>query len=581
MFKKYTDNKNQQIVIALLKAFGIKKVIASPGGTNPALVASLQYDGNFEIYSCVDERSAAYMACGMCEESNEPVVLCCTGATASRNYMPGLTEAYYRKLPIITLTCSRPIEAIGQLIPQVTDRTCYPNDIFVDGAQLTPVRDKQDEQQCAYLVNRVILSSMRHGGGPVHLNIVSITQSCNTDSLPSVTMIRRFMPYDQLPHIPSGRIAIFVGAHKRFVKEEIEAIDKFCSKYNVIVLCDHTSSYHGNYRIDYSLIGTQVLHTYNLLNIELLIHIGEISGDYQTPKCIHAKNIWRISEDGELRKTFGHIDAVFEMPESLFFDNYAKDFNLSGANDSSYFHEVENVYSQLFAKIPELPFSHIWIAKSLAPMLPHDSVIHFAILNCLRSWNFFKIHSSISTMCNVGGFGIDGCTSSLIGASLVHKDKIYYLVTGDLAFFYDLNAIGNRHIGGNVRIILINTGNGAEFLHFQSPKYEVGVEPFIAAEGHFGNCSSSLVKGMANSLGFDYHAIKNKVEFENIKQLIVDDNILDRPLIVEIFTSADDQSSAWEQISKIEGASMQESLKSTMASVKHSSFGNKLKKILK
>ena len=86
---------------------------------------------------------------------------------------------------------------------------------------------------------------------------------------------------------------------------------------------------------------------------------------------------------------------------------------------------------------------------------------------------------------------------------------------------------------------------------------------------------------MANSLGFDYHAIKNKVEFENIKQLIVDDNILDRPLIVEIFTSADDQSSAWEQISKIEGASMQESLKSTVASVKHSSFGNKLKKILK
>ena len=121
----------------------------------------------------------------------------------------------------------------------------------------------------------------------------------------------------------------------------------------------------------------------------------------------------------------------------------------------------------------------------------------------------------------------------------------------------------------------------SEFLHFQSPKYEVGVEPFIAAEGHFGNCSSSFVKGMANSLGFDYHAIKNKVEFENIKQLIVDDNILDRPLLVEIFTSADDQSSAWEQISKIEGASMQESLKSTMASVKHSSFGNKLKKILK
>ena len=318
-----------------------------------------------------------------------------------------------------------------------------------------------------------------------------------------------------------------------------------------------------------------------MLNLYLLIHIGEVSGDYQTPKCIHAKNIWRISEDGELRKTFGHIEAVFEMPESLFFDNYAKDFNPSNPKNASYLHEVEDVYSQLFAKIPELPFSHIWIAKTLAPMLPHDSVVHFAILNCLRSWNFFKIDSSIRTMCNVGGFGIDGCTSSLIGASLVHKDKIYYLFTGDLAFFYDLNAIGNRHIGGNVRIILINTGNGAEFLHFQSPKYEVGVEPFIAAEGHFGNSSSSFVKGMADSLGFDYYAIKNKTEFEKIKPLIVNENVSERPLFVEIFTTADDQSTAWEQISKLEEASMQESLKSTITSVKHSSFGNKLKKILK
>ena len=101
----YTDNKNQQILIALLKAYNIHKVIASPGGTNPALLMSLQMDGSFEMYSCVDERSAAYMACGLAEESGEPVIICCTGATASRNYMSALTEAFYRKIPIIVITC--------------------------------------------------------------------------------------------------------------------------------------------------------------------------------------------------------------------------------------------------------------------------------------------------------------------------------------------------------------------------------------------------------------------------------------------------------------------------------------------
>ena len=99
--KYYTKERNVQIVLSLLKAHGIRKVIASPGSTNIAVVGSMEHDPFFEIYSCVDERSAAYMACGLSAESGEPVVLSCTGATASRNYYPGLTEAYYRKLPIL------------------------------------------------------------------------------------------------------------------------------------------------------------------------------------------------------------------------------------------------------------------------------------------------------------------------------------------------------------------------------------------------------------------------------------------------------------------------------------------------
>lgn len=94
----YTEEKNIQMLIYLMKAHGIKKVIASPGTTNVTFVASIQQDSFFEIYSVADERSAAYMACGLAAESGEPVALSCTGATASRNYVPGLTEAFYRKL---------------------------------------------------------------------------------------------------------------------------------------------------------------------------------------------------------------------------------------------------------------------------------------------------------------------------------------------------------------------------------------------------------------------------------------------------------------------------------------------------
>ena len=101
---QYSNEKNVLLMVALLKAHGIRKVVASPGTTNITFVASLTHDPFFQVYSSVDERSAAYMACGMADESGEPVVISCTGATASRNYFPGLTEAYYRKLPILAIT---------------------------------------------------------------------------------------------------------------------------------------------------------------------------------------------------------------------------------------------------------------------------------------------------------------------------------------------------------------------------------------------------------------------------------------------------------------------------------------------
>lgn len=575
MYKKYTDNKNQQVLIALLKAHNIKKVIASPGGTNPAFIASLQYDGYFEIYSCVDERSAGYMACGLCEETGEPVVICCTGATASRNYMPALTEAYYRKLPIIAVTCSRPLDAVGQLIPQVTDRTVYPNDIFIDGMQLTSINSKEEMMLYAYKINKVLLSLKHRGGGPIHFNVISVTQSCNTEKLPCVPVINRYMFNDVLPDIPIGKIAIFVGSHKYMSKQEIDTIDKFCLTHNAIVLCDHTSSYNGAYRIDYSLIGTQMQHRFNLLSVDLLIHIGGISGDYQTPKCIQAKNIWRVCEDGELRRTFGHIEAIFEMPEIYFFNYYSSN-GLEVKN--TFYSECRLIYNEIYSRIPELPFSNIWMAKTLAPLMPKESVIHFAILNCLRSWNFFHIDTSIRTMCNVGGFGIDGCTSSLIGASLANKNKLYYLITGDLAFFYDLNAIGNRHIGANIRILLINTGNGAEFLHFQSPKYEVGVTPYIAAEGHFGNKSQELVKSMTLSLGFDYYAANDKQSFEKIKDIFISKEIGTKPVIIEVFTSAKSQSDAWEIISNLIDGSFMEKMKNTLKKLKATDIANHIKR---
>ena len=141
----YSDDKNVLILLSLLKAHNIKKIVTSQGVANITFVASVQIDPYFEVYSSVDERSAAYIACGLAEESGEPVVISCTGATASRNYMPALTEAFYRKLPILAVTSARDIAWVGQNSPQQIDRSVLPRDIARYSLHLPTLHTAKDE----------------------------------------------------------------------------------------------------------------------------------------------------------------------------------------------------------------------------------------------------------------------------------------------------------------------------------------------------------------------------------------------------------------------------------------------------
>lgn len=559
MNRYYSDEKNIQILIALLKAHGIKYVVASPGNTNLTLVASLQNDPYFTLYSCVDERSASYIACGIAGATNEPVVISCTGATASRNYMSALTEAYYRKLPIVAVTSSRESREIGQLVPQVTDRTVLPNDIAKTSVQLPVVTDDATKWECELKINQALLECRRHGGGPVHINIPTIyCPTYNTEKLPSVRTIQRIKSWDKFPEL-SGKVGVWCGAHKVWSKEETEAVDKFCAKYDAVVFCDHTSNYKGKYRVLFSLVGSQEQFIVSL-GLNVLIHVGEVSGDYFTSLGrLAPKSVWRVNEDGEVRDLFRRLDYVFEMREIDFFSHYAQELNslsVSGGDTQLAYHTdlYESVYAKVKVACDTMPFSNLWTAYRLAPLIPANSNVHFGILNSLRSWNFFELDYSVTGNSNVGGFGIDGCVSSLIGASLVQPDKLHFGVFGDLAFFYDLNSIGNHHIGNNLRILVINNGVGSEFKLYCYPGAKLGdeVDHFIAAGGHFAKKSPKLLKHYAEDLGFEYLTASSKEEFESTYKRFVTPELTDAPMLFEVFTTSEDDSAALKIIRNLE-----------------------------
>lgn len=550
MTKHYTDEKTAQIVLALLKAHGVRKVIASPGTTNMALVVSMQNNPDFEMYSSVDERSAAYMACGLAAETGEPVVISCTGATASRNYLSGLTEAFYRKLPILAITSTPPVSRVGHHIAQVIDRSAMPKDAVKLSVSLPVVKDDEDYWDCEMKVNKAILELFRHGGGPAHINLpTTYNDSFGSTKLPEVRVIRRIAAGDAFPEFPQGKVAVFVGAHALMSKAETAAIDAFCESNDAVVFCDHTSGYRGAYRVLYSAVASQRSLDFSNHRPDLLIHIGEVSGDYSIMNMV-GKEVWRINPDGEIRDTFRKLRYVFEMPHQQFFAHYTD----NGANSSGrYLKFCKDHLAELYSKIPELPFSNPWIASKMAHRIPEGAVIHFGILNSLRSWNFFEIPQSVESSCNVGGFGIDGCLSALLGASLADKNKLYFGVIGDLSTFYDMNTLGNRHLGKNLRILLVNNGRGTEFRNSSHRAAIFGddADEYVAAARHFGNKSCTLMKHYAEDLGFEYLCASNKNEFNLVFEHFLTAEITDRPMLFEVFTQSIEESNALELLMSV------------------------------
>ena len=538
----YNQEKNTQILIALLKKHNIKHIIVSPGMTNISFVASVQNDPFFKLYSAVDERSAAYMACGLAYELNTPVALSCTGATASRNYVPALTEAYYRNLPVLAITSSQPSTRIGHNIPQVTDRAHPMKDIVKFSTELSPIHTEEEEWACSVNANKALIELKKDGGGPVHINLITVYNTNFTaKKLPAVKAVRRISYESKMPEIPDGKVAVFIGSHGKMSAELEKSIDDFCEVHNAVVLVDSTSNYNGKYRIFGNLVANQSGSKCTLNNIDLLIHIGMVSGSYMR---LNPKRVWRVSPDGKYCDTFKKLQFIFDMSERYFFKRYSR----GEKKPTSYYEAWKDEYTKMYNKIPELPFSNLWAAYTTKKQLPANSSLHLGILNSLRCWNYFESDRSIDGYSNVGGFGIDGSISSLLGASLVNPDKLYYCVLGDLAFFYDLNAVGNRHIGKNLRIMVVNNGVGFEFKHRSAIPTQAGIEDqvdnYIAAAGHFGKKSKKLLKNYVEELGFTYISASTKKEFTDALPVFLNSKTDDKPVFFEVFTNADSENEA-------------------------------------
>ena len=543
----YTIQENVRIAIAILKEYGVRKIVVSPGGTNIPVAQAVQEDPFFECYSIPDERSAMYFALGLYLKTGEAIATSCTSAQATRNYVPGLTEAFYKHVPIIALTTSKLERYNYQEYMQAPDQCSLPKDCVKHSFDMPPITDENTRALCVLNAKSAILEALHGIPGPVQLNLrISDNQQGKFENvpLPTFPIVKRYMAWDDWNDFDlcGKRVLIVVGEHLAFTSKQQVSLDEFCERHNACVYVNNLSNYNGRYAIHGNLL--VFCGGLSKLKPEIVITIGGQTGDYNLFGALCKLNDiehWRVSEDGNLVDTYGKLTKIFECPDYFFFAKVSE--NKDVIKEHEYYNEWKRLNDEIEYDI-DLPFSNLYAAQQLHKMLPEHSTINFAIHNSLRSWNFFPLNANVHGYSTVAAFGIDGGTSMLIGESMC-TDELCFIITGDLAFFYDMNSLGIRHIKNNVRILLVNNNGGVEFKFLTSGWNEdVHIDKYISARGHNGTA-----KGWAETCGFKYISARTKEEFISLEKEFVSRS--EKPILFEIFVSFEDEVAARNKLSSI------------------------------
>lgn len=542
----YTELKTYQIIIALMKKWGIRHCVLSAGSRNVPFVHSVEEDPYFKCYSVVDERSAGYFALGLAQELNEPVLISCTASTASCNYWPPVAEAWYQGVPLIILTSDRDVAMLGQWEDQMIDQVGMFDRHVRKSVNLPEVQTQRDFIYCQRLVNEAFLELKHNGTGPVHINVPmkSYNNSFNVKELPHVTKIDRLGVFDEdklwnnkIEKLKNcKRILITCGQSNKFSSELLKQLTLFFRKYNSAISVEHMS----NVQCEGSIHTSVCMDTRYITDskFETLIPDIVISYGYNITQGLKEMlrkysgkfEHWLIQEDGRVIDMYKGLTTIFECPPSYFFKRCNEYYN--NIQNNMVYYNILKEYAES-VKYPEFEYCNIYGIQQIVENVPSGSILHLAINNSIRIANFFKTKANVKTYANIGTYGIDGCLSSLIGQSNA-TDSLCFHITGDLAFFYDMNALRIKHISKNVRVFMVNNEGGEEFYYNQCWKNE-------ASDLHTTARHHTKAEGWVNECGFTYIGVHNKEEMSDALKIFMNKEH-DKPVFIEFFSEMKDDS---------------------------------------
>jgi 2-succinyl-5-enolpyruvyl-6-hydroxy-3-cyclohexene-1-carboxylate synthase len=526
-----------QSIIEILRAKGITNIVISPGSRNAPLTIGFVNNAEFTCYSIADERSAAFFALGMAQQINKPVVVVCTSGSALLNYYPAFAEAFYSEIPFIVISADRPQSKIdigdGQTIRQ---ENVFANHSLFNANLTENASDEND-----FLINEAIHMAFAKRG-PVHINapfeepLYETTSELSVDPKIISSTSKDFIVEQYLSEFASiwnqsKKKLILVGVNPPNAIEQ-QFLDTLANDPSVVVMIETTSNLHHPKFIN--TIDTIITPFTNQDFLDFQPEILVTFGGMIVSKRIKAflrkskpNHHWHI-DDLRAYDTFGCLTKHFEVPPNLFFQSF---FPLTEMVVSNYNQLAQNIKALRQQKsleyLAKIPFTDFKVFEKVIPALPKNSQLQISNSSPIRYAQLFDIEKSIEVFSNRGTSGIDGSTSTAIGAAVASK-KPNVFIAGDIGFLYDSNALWNNYIPKNFKIILINNGGGGIFRilpgHDETPVFNTFFET--------SHCLTA--EHLAKMYGFNYLIASNEASLEtSLNELFSND---EKPTLLEVFT---------------------------------------------
>ena len=535
-------------LVKICKAKGLKHVVISPGSRNAALTLSFAEDDYFDCLNIPDERVAAFFALGMSQKTGRPTILVCTSGTAGLNYAPAIAEAYYQKVPLLVLTADRPIEWIDQRAGQtMKQRDVYANYIKKSFELFEEPKQEEHLWFNDRIVNEAINTASSGLKGPVHINVPMrepLYELVEADRIlpPKIISYRdpdRSVDTTYVNELKeewqrAQKILVIIGQRDLDRKFD-EVVERLSQLPHVVILTETTSNVKasGVFPSIDRLIDSIQEEEYDSFAPDLIISCG---ASIVSKKIRFMLRKMAAGQHWHVDPYDGYIDTYQSLTRMVPLDpNYL--FHLLAGfpypnSDSSFIRvwrdREEHTLSRHKAYLKSVAWSDIKVFDILLSSIP-QGILQVASSTPVRYTQLFSPRHDIIYKCNRGISGIDGCTSTAAGYAYAEERSVT-LITGDVAFFYDSNALWHHHLRPNLKIIMINNQGGNIF------RYVKGPDQTDHLEQHFEAHHKTSAFSIAQAFNLDYMQAEDEM---SLRRGVEEVYASDKPAILEIYTPRD------------------------------------------